>query len=144
MTRPPPTPCQRCKAELAEARKHLNANQLAHDGRIQALEEQLVELRAAHRDLDARLVAAVNKHDEERRAWQAKLEAADREWYGKLQAADAEAARVIDLERGLGSAVERLGEFLQAFQGAPDPSENDTKRLVARLEDLLHTTRGTP
>lgn len=62
---------------------------------------------------------------------------ADRTWYGKLEAAD---ARVEELERALGTAIERLGEFLQAFEGAPDPSENDTKRLVARLEDVLHNT----
>lgn len=56
--------------------------------------------------------------------------------------ANAAQARVAELERALGNAIERLNEFLQAFEGAPDPSENDTKRLVARLEDVLHNEPG--
>lgn len=51
--KPPPTSCQRCRAELAEANARLNENQLAQDGRIQALEEAVVELRAGHRRLAA-------------------------------------------------------------------------------------------
>lgn len=60
MTRPAPTPCQRCKAELKEARAELDHARQIVGG--QPCEHE------------ARLVAAVNKHDEERREWLAERE----------------------------------------------------------------------
>ena len=45
--------------------------------------------------------------------------------------------RELALRGALLEAVARLNEFLQAFEGAPDPSENDTKNLVVRLLGVL-------
>lgn len=44
------------------------------------------------------------------------------------------------LRAALLEAIARLNDYLQAAEGAPEPSENDTKHLVARLHDALQTT----
>lgn len=47
------------------------------------------------------------------------------------------AARVVELEPALRDAIHQLNAFLSAFEGDPDPSENDTKDLVVRLLTVL-------
>jgi hypothetical protein len=77
-SKPPPTPCQRCKAELKEAlRKASSVDCMRRE--VDRLRLELAawangDETARANALDARLVAAVNKHDEDRRAWQAERE----------------------------------------------------------------------
>jgi chromosome segregation ATPase len=140
-----PTPCQQCKADLERAR-----------GRIEELEcEVTIEAEAAAA-LTAKLEAAVARVAEledqqlaleairdERPALVSDLEAArfaKRTW---RQGAEHAQARVKELEAALSSAVDRLNGFLSAYEGDPDPSENDTKQLVARLIGTLQTSEVT-
>ncbi len=45
--------------------------------------------------------------------------------------------REAELQAALLEAISRLNDFLAAFEGAPDPSENETKHLVTRLFGVL-------
>jgi len=56
--------------------------------------------------------------------------------HAACQRANRLARRGQDLERGPDEAVDRLNGFLSAYEGAPEPSENDTKHLVVRLIGL--------
>lgn len=118
------TPCQKCKRERDELAAKLSGAAL--------------KLATAYTDL--------NKAEADRDALAAHVRGLERAPEGRstaplvrfMRQAELAERRARDLERALGNAIERLNEFLQAFEGAPDPSENDTKRLVARLESVLH------
>lgn len=56
----------------------------------------------------------------------------------KRQAA---AERIADLSDALMQACQRLEDFVQTFEGGPDPSENATKNLVIDCWGVLDTTR---
>lgn len=67
----------------------------------------------------------------------AQLTVAERTADTYRQAANVAEARVAELELALRDAIARLNAFLSAFEGDPEPSENDTKDLVVRLIGLL-------
>ncbi len=79
----------------------------------------------------------------EQRAARARAEAEELlESLGVLAAQhQATAERVADLSDALIQALQRLEDFVQTFEGGPDPSENDTKRLVIDCWGVLEARR---
>jgi hypothetical protein len=102
------TPCQKCKRELAAAQRLIDAMEAGGQDQLRQIEESR---RGA---LMARGVIE-----------------------GLVIERDVAQARVAALEPALRDAIARLNAFLSAFEGDPDPSENDTKDLVVRLIGLL-------
>lgn len=133
MTRP--TPCQQCKADLAAARACIA--EWEGEAVLRAATLGLLEARVA--ELDAKCLANAQSYDDLCEELEA-ARFAKRTW---RQSAEHAQARVKELEAALSSAVDRLNGFLSAYEGDPDPSENDTKQLVARLIGTLQTSQVT-
>lgn len=90
------------------------------------------ECKAERDRLAEQLALSTRERDEARKGWQ------------ELAAlAESDATSRERLRDALLEAIARLNDFLSAYEGAPEPSENDTKALVARLHDALQTTPET-